>query len=442
MRLLKLEILNLASLDRPDGEVINFEEGALKDSTIFSIVGSTGSGKSTILDAICLALYNRAPRYPRQKGDRNQKIEVYGDPDESEKNRIAPTDCRNILTRGTKFGYSKLTFLANNGTIYRAEWSVEFSVKNFKNAITALYSISNVDGKIEETEEDWEQLPMIIGLDYDQFLRTVLIAQGTFSNFLNAKEEERYALLEKLIGNEDLYASIATAIKKNKDAAVETYNVVNADVAAYEKDLISDKDILDALAERIKELEEADTADKKELQLITEALAWYVAEKKFNDNILQYEKDYQSAIEQVNAYKDAAERLFLHDKTLPAVDLYKEIIGAVAEIKSHETSLTGMKETLEAAGSELNEKLKEQTTLQEKELKAKEEHQAQNGVGHPARNALGQIEDLGQTVFHQVHHRSDGGDHPGFPFGKVEGFDLRCEIFVSCNEGIQRILDV
>ena len=394
MRLLKLEILNLASLDRPDGEVINFEEGALKDSTIFSIVGSTGSGKSTILDAICLALYNRAPRYPRQKGDRNQKIEVYGDPDESEKNRIAPTDCRNILTRGTKFGYSKLTFLANNGTIYRAEWSVEFSVKNFKNAITALYSISNVDGKIEETEEDWEQLPMIIGLDYDQFLRTVLIAQGTFSNFLNAKEEERYALLEKLIGNEDLYASIATAIKKNKDAAVETYNVVNADVAAYEKDLISDKDILDALAERIKELEEADTADKKELQLITEALAWYVAEKKFNDNTLQYEKDYQSAIEQVNAYKDAAERLFLHDKTLPAVDLYKEIIGAVAEIKSHETSLTGMKETLEAAGSELNEKLKEQTTLQEKELKAKEEHQAQKPHIAKARILIGELNTL------------------------------------------------
>lgn len=394
MRLLKLEILNLASLDRPDGEVINFEEGALKDSTIFSIVGSTGSGKSTILDAICLALYNRAPRYPRQKGDRNQKIEVYGDPDESEKNRIAPTDCRNILTRGTKFGYSKLTFLANNGTIYRAEWSVEFSVKNFKNAITALYSISNVDGKIEETEEDWEQLPMIIGLDYDQFLRTVLIAQGTFSNFLNAKEEERYALLEKLIGNEDLYASIATAIKKNKDAAVETYNVVNADVAAYEKDLISDKDILDALAERIKELEEADTADKKELQLITEALAWYVAEKKFNDNILQYEKDYQSAIEQVNAYKDAVERLFLHDKTLPAVDLYKEIIGAVAEIKSHETSLTGMKETLEAAGSELNEKLKEQTTLQEKELKAKEEQQAQKPHIAKARILIGELNTL------------------------------------------------
>ena len=74
MRLLKLEILNLASLDNPKGETINFEEGVLKDCTIFSIVGSTGSGKSTILDAICLALYARTPRYPRQNNERGGKI--------------------------------------------------------------------------------------------------------------------------------------------------------------------------------------------------------------------------------------------------------------------------------------------------------------------------------------------------------------------------------
>ena len=55
MKFLQLEILNLASLDKQGGEVINFEEGALGESTIFSIVGPTGSGKSTLLDAICLA---------------------------------------------------------------------------------------------------------------------------------------------------------------------------------------------------------------------------------------------------------------------------------------------------------------------------------------------------------------------------------------------------
>ena len=117
MKIIKLEILNLASLDRDGGETINFEKGALKDSNIFSIVGVTGSGKSTILDAICLALYNRAPRYPRKKHDRNQHITIYGETEENTRNTLAPTDCRNIITRGKKKGYSKLTFLANNGSI-------------------------------------------------------------------------------------------------------------------------------------------------------------------------------------------------------------------------------------------------------------------------------------------------------------------------------------
>lgn len=55
MKFLQLEILNLASLDKQGGEIINFEEGALGESTIFSIVGPTGSGKSTLLDAVWLS---------------------------------------------------------------------------------------------------------------------------------------------------------------------------------------------------------------------------------------------------------------------------------------------------------------------------------------------------------------------------------------------------
>ena len=149
MKFLKLEILNLASLDKIGGEVINFEEGALGESTIFSIVGPTGSGKSTILDAICLALYNRAPRYPRQSGGKD-RIEVYGDKDNVEANRLSPTDGRNILSRGKKECYSKLTFLANNGCVYRAEWGVRFKTKKYEDVITSLYKIIQKDGKQEE----------------------------------------------------------------------------------------------------------------------------------------------------------------------------------------------------------------------------------------------------------------------------------------------------
>lgn len=391
MKLLKLEILNLASLDRPEGEVINFEEGALKDSTIFSIVGTTGSGKSTILDAICLALYNRAPRYPRQKRERNQKIEVYGEPDENEKNRLAPSDCRNILTRGTKYGYSKLTFLANNGNVYRAEWSVRFKTKNFDDAVTALYLITNDNGNAVETVADWEQLPTIIGLDYDQFLRTVLIAQGTFSNFLNAKEDERYVLLEKLIGNESLYTSIADSIKKNKEAVDEVYNTITASVAAYEKDLISDKDELEILAERIKELEESEQADKKELQLIAEALAWYVADQKFNENIAKFQEDYNSAKKNLEDYKEETERLLLHDVTLPAVDLYKEILTAKADIANNELSLTMLKEQLAASDKNIEEKQTEYTTLQAKVQKEQEELEKQRPHIANARILMGEL---------------------------------------------------
>ena len=228
MRFLKLEILNLASLDRQEGEVIDFEHGALADSTIFSIVGPTGSGKSTLLDAICLALYNRAPRYPRRKGERNQNIEIFGSPEEGENNRLAPTDSRNILTRGRKSGYSKLTFLANNGMVYRAEWHVRFLRVKYDNAQTSLYRIGVKDGKQTEEPVDWSSLPDIIGLDYEQFLRTVLIAQGSFANFLNAKEDERYELLEKLIGDDGTYTRVSEKIAEHRRAAVENLNEIRA----------------------------------------------------------------------------------------------------------------------------------------------------------------------------------------------------------------------
>ena len=81
MKILKLETMNLASLEGLN--VINFEEGVLRDSQIFSIVGPTGSGKSTILDAICLPLYGRAPRYAMKRGGR---FKILGEGDEGERN--------------------------------------------------------------------------------------------------------------------------------------------------------------------------------------------------------------------------------------------------------------------------------------------------------------------------------------------------------------------
>lgn len=338
MKFLQLEILNLASLDKQGGEVINFEEGALGESTIFSIVGPTGSGKSTLLDAICLALYNRAPRYPRKKGDKNQNIEIFGEADANENNRLAPTDSRNILTRGKKEGYSKLTFLANNGSIYRAEWHVRFQRVRYENAKTSLYKITRNGEQQTEEIADWNELPNIIGLDYDQFLRTVLIAQGSFANFLTAKENERYELLEKLIGCEETYTNIATEIKKAKDQAVDAYNQMAASVEAVKQNLLNDEELAQ-LKEEIARLEKAEKELDSQLQAISKDLQWYEENDKQTKQIAIYQADMEQA---ANATKDMQAqilRLQLHDEVQPAVNLLQEVERQIQSIHEQEEEI-------------------------------------------------------------------------------------------------------
>ncbi len=374
MKFLQLEILNLASLDKQGGEVINFEEGALGESTIFSIVGPTGSGKSTLLDAICLALYNRAPRYPRKKGDKNQNIEIFGAADASESNRLAPTDSRNILTRGKKEGYSKLTFLANNGSIYRAEWHVRFQRVRYENAKTALYKITRNGEEITEETADWNELPNIIGLDYDQFLRTVLIAQGSFANFLTAKENERYELLEKLIGCEETYTNIATEIKKAKDQATDAYNQMAASVEAVKQNLLNDEELAQ-LKEEIARLEKAEKELDSQLQAISKDLQWFEENDKQIKQITICQTDMEQAADAIKAMQGQILRLQLHDEVQPAVNLLQEVERQTQSIHEQEENILKAEGNIKSQESAISESEKTLTSLKEAVSKAQEQRE-------------------------------------------------------------------
>lgn len=352
MKFIKLEILNLASLDRQDGEVINFEDGALGNSNIFSIVGPTGSGKSTILDAICLALYKITPRYTRKKGDRGHSIEIFGPIDDEEKNRLVPTDCRNILTRGKKNGYSKLTFLANNGITYRAECHLKFNRSRYDNPITLLYKINYINGQYVEEKVNWEELPQIIGLDFDQFIRTVLIAQGSFAKFLTASEDERYILLEKIIGSEHLYSAITNKIKTHKDNANKAYTTIATEIDADNIYIKSDEELLQ-LDKQIAILENERNTLINTIKKNEECQKWYADNDKLTQTIQKLQEDYASANQSLEKAGNDIENLKLYDSMQEGIGILKNIKDLNKRQNNTKSEIAKLEKEVDNKNSEL-----------------------------------------------------------------------------------------
>lgn len=195
MRILAIRGRNLASLA---GEFdIDFLQEPLASAGLFAISGPTGAGKSTLLDALCLALYDATPRLLRagSKG--------IGLPDVRDET-VTPQDTRTLLRRGASDGYAEVDFIGADGTGYRARWSVRRSRNKTDGALqqvamglktlNELHPIGNTNREVKA------EIEKRIGLNFDQFIRAVLLAQNEFSAFLKADDGERGELLQTLTG--------------------------------------------------------------------------------------------------------------------------------------------------------------------------------------------------------------------------------------------------
>lgn len=357
MKFIRLEIKNLASLEGEN--IIEFEKGVLKDCHLFSIVGPTGSGKSTILDAICLALYGNAPRYPRKAREKSN-ITIFGEKDDSEKNRLSPTDPMNILTRGQKNGYAKLTFIANDGCVYRAEWHVSMKRVSYSKESYLFLLEPDSNGDMIEQERDWNTIPAnIIGMDFDQFLHTVLIAQGSFAHFLNAKEDERYALLEKLVGNGETYTNIAKAIGEEYKNAKLTLESVKAKAQGLDE-LKLPVEERNRLQEMEKTLVEEVSRVSEQLSTIDKELEWYRVFSLQTVNVNNARQKKQIATDnKINARSDEA-LLNVHDITVEAVAFYKEVVRKTSETEKQKTQINQYSQQIEQLVSSLKTRKAEQ----------------------------------------------------------------------------------
>jgi len=196
MKILEISGCNLASLK---GEfTIPLDRAPFTSDGLFSIGGPTGSGKSTLIDALCLALYDDTPRFLMGG---NAKV---GTPDLALEERLTAKDCRNILHRGAGAGWAQVKFLGVDGHHWRTKWSVN-RARNAANGRMQFQAmeLENLDTGERITGKRTDVVAEIqkkVGLSFDQFRRSVLLAQGDFATFTRADAKERSTLLAAMTG--------------------------------------------------------------------------------------------------------------------------------------------------------------------------------------------------------------------------------------------------
>ncbi|MCX5466634.1 AAA family ATPase [Acinetobacter nematophilus] len=238
MKILSIRLKNLASLS---GEhFIDFESEPLASAGLVAIVGKTGAGKSTILDAMCLALFNKIPRLKDSDG----KLQ---DVDGSELLTNSPLT---VLRRGTAHGFAELCFVAQDQKHYLARWELKRSrekadgkLQSVQRYLKCLTDATVIADKAKAVDSS---IYKITQLSFEQFTRAVLLAQSEVTAFLKARDNERGELLEYLT-NSAIFGKIGQlAYEKTKLVASKRKELENL---LGHIDLLSDEDLAELSAQ-------------------------------------------------------------------------------------------------------------------------------------------------------------------------------------------------
>lgn len=319
MRITKLKFSNLNSLK---GEFeIDFTNNELIEDNIFAIVGDTGAGKSSILDAITLALFAKTARIEKITGNSNE-----------------------IMNRDSGDCYSQVFFINEN-----CEYSALFSQRKARNNkdgnllgyTRTLFDITN--NKQIATNKDFDKvLVTLINLTFDQFSRSVLLAQGNFNLFLMAKDDDKSKILEQITGTE-IYSEISKKIyehysleKKNLELINERFNT---------QDILSEDEKIQ-LKQNISDNQKLIDESNKKREINNKIINYYLKKDEIELKRISLSRDIQIRNDQNDLFIIYKNKLDLYNKSKEPYKLSTKLLSEKSNLKSVNDDINKIKQEI------------------------------------------------------------------------------------------------
>ncbi len=336
MKILKIELQNINSLKSDSSVSIDFESEQFVDVGLYAITGSTGAGKTTILDAITIALYHSVPRFNGTKG--------------------ALID---VVSFGASSAFSRVTF-ENENVIYEALWSIRLTSSNGKklNNPQEEVSLKNLTSNKILASQKRAVIAKVIKvtqLEYSQFLRSVMLAQGEFASFLTAKGPDKGRLLEQITG-EEIYKKIGQGILDRKSKEENKLKDITAEINA--ADVLSDERKLE-LTSRNKEIDALIIASDKKNTAIQVIVNWYLKQKETIANEKKLEENSKQIDAKIEKHQNEFHLLELNEKAEP----FKELIQNFNRNEQNSIEKTKQLKVLEEQLSKLKPEIEHFTLL-------------------------------------------------------------------------------
>jgi len=347
MKILELRFKNLNSLY---GEwFIDFTDPEYVSNGIFALTGPTGAGKSTILDAICLALYGATPRLGKITKSANE-----------------------IMSRQTGDCYSEVMFESQAGR-FRCHWGQHRARKKSDgNLIDARHEISDVyTEKPIETKKSL--VPGIIeektGMDFDRFTRSILLAQGGFDTFLKADVEQKSKILEQITGT-GIYTEISRRVHERQRDEREKLNVLKAETSGI---IILTPEQEKEIRQDLEDKQKQETGFSNGLAETGKAIAWLAGIELLKKEIVSLsEKSGKLQIE-LESFSSQRERLSRAVKAAEFDGSYATLAAVRKQQDADQSALKSESGNLPELEASARQKLDALGVAEQKTLKAKQD---------------------------------------------------------------------